>query len=78
MLHRGVDACRAKEKIFHKLAKNYPSFPRSSVITTTPDNDKNSKEHNWNIKFPFVKIGDSKTLDGDVNVLQQELFSAYL
>lgn len=31
--------------LFHKLAKNYPSFPRSSVITTTPDNDKNSKEH---------------------------------
>lgn len=66
LLIDNCDACRAKEKIFHKLAKNYPSFPRSSVITTTPDNDKNSKEHNWNIKFPFVKIGDSKTLDGDV------------
>ena len=66
LLIDNCDACRAKEKIFHKLTKNYPSFPRSSVITTTPDNDKNSKEHNWNIKFPFVKIGDSKTLDGDV------------
>lgn len=66
LLIDNCDACRAKEKIFHKLAKNYPSFPRSSVITTTPDNDKNSKEHNWSIKFPFVKIGDSKTLDGDV------------
>lgn len=66
LLIDNCDACRTKEKIFHKLTKNYPSFPRSSVITTTPDNDKNSKEHNWNIKFPFVKIGDSKTLDGDV------------
>ena len=60
LLIDNCDACRTKEKIFHKLTKNYPSFPRSS------DNDKNSKEHNWNIKFPFVKIGDSKTLDGDV------------
>lgn len=68
LLIDNCDACRAKEKIFHKLTKNYPSFPRSSVITTTPDNDKNSKEHNWNIKFPFVKIGDSKTLDGDVKI----------
>lgn len=66
LLIDNCDACRAKEKILYKLVKNYPSFPRLSVIMTTPDNDKNSKEHNWNIKFPFVKIGDSKTLDSDV------------
>lgn len=60
------DVCKAKEKIFLKLTKNYPSLPRSDILTITPNNDKKSKEHYWDKKFPLVKFGDGKTLDSDV------------
>lgn len=59
------DDCKAKEKIFLKLTKNYPSLPRSDILTITPNNDKKSKEHYWDKKFPLVKFGDGKTLDSD-------------